>query len=77
VTVTDAGLRDFKELPNLHKLVIVGRKTTGEGLKEIQEMKGLKTLVFFQGNVTAGALAELKKARPDLQIDTNTPVIDF
>jgi hypothetical protein len=69
VPVTDAGLKDLKELKNLTGLSLQYCKVTDAGLKELAEIKTLKSL-SLRGNkgVTAAGVEELKKALPDCKI---------
>src|SRR5207249_1913533 len=54
--VTDAGLKELKNLTKLEWLSLAGTRVTSAGLKELKELKGLKELVLAASDVTDGML---------------------
>src|SRR5262249_24992021 len=49
--VTDAGLKDLKELKNLQVLFLAGSPVTDTGLKGLKELKGLRMLTLWGSQV--------------------------
>src|SRR5262249_4535489 len=66
--VTDADLKELKQLKHLQWLILYGNNVTDAGLKELKELKNLRLLVLFYTGVTDGGVKELKAARPGLRI---------
>ena len=62
--ITDAGLKDLKELKGLRVLSLAGTRITDAGLKDLKELKGLRVL-SLEGTLIGDAglkdLKELKK----------------
>src|SRR5262249_47050285 len=56
--VTDAGLKELKELKNLRELNLGDTQVTGAGLKELKELKNLQGLDLSYGEVTDVGLKE-------------------
>ncbi len=59
--VTDAELKELKELKGLQELNLWGTKVSDVGMKELKELKSLQLLDLNQTNVTDAGLKELKK----------------
>src|SRR5262245_37392912 len=66
--VTDAGLRELKELKSLQLLNLSGTKVTDAGLKELKELKSLRSLYLRHTKVTDAGVKELQAALPRLRI---------
>ena len=66
--VTDAGLKDLKELKRLQSLSLRLTLITDAGLKELKELKSLQRLDLTFTQVTEAGVKELKATRPNLQI---------
>ena len=60
--VTDAGLKDIKDLP-LIDLVLGQTKVTDGGLKELRGLKNLVVLWLHDTNITDAGLKELKELK--------------
>src|SRR5437588_378616 len=58
--VTDADLKELKNLKQLTSLNLGGTKVTDAGLKELKDLKQLTTLFLFATPVTNAGLKELK-----------------
>jgi Leucine-rich repeat (LRR) protein len=58
--VTDEGLKELKDFPNLKMLGLNKTKVTDEGLKELKDLKNLKVLYLEGTAVTDAGLKELK-----------------
>src|SRR4051812_43825440 len=56
--VTDAGLKDLKELTSLQELNISGTQVTDVGLKELKVLKSLQTLLLGGTKITDAGLKE-------------------
>ena len=65
--VTDAGLKELKDLKNLTTLYLPAA-VTDAGLKELKDLKNLTLLDLFDTSVTDAGLKELKKALPNCRI---------
>src|SRR5205085_650333 len=61
--VTDAGLKELKELQSLQTLVLWRTKVTNAGLKELKDLKSLKVLDLKETKVTDAGLKELKQLK--------------
>src|SRR5262249_44844721 len=61
--VTDAGLKELKELKNLVFLSLSDTGVTDAGLKELKELKSLEALVLNDTLVTDAGLKELKELK--------------
>jgi hypothetical protein len=66
--VTDAALKELKELKHLQTLDLGGTVVTDAGLKELKELKSLQKLNLTDTKVTDAGVKELKAARPELEI---------
>jgi Leucine-rich repeat (LRR) protein len=70
--VTDAGLKEFKNLKNLEVLNLGSTEVTDAGLKELRELKNLQTLSLANTKVTGEGLKEVKEALPKCDILSKT-----
>ena len=59
--MTDAGLKELKDLKNLQWLDLFGPPVTGAGLKELKDLKNLQWLNISEGHVTDGVLRTLRE----------------
>jgi internalin A len=66
--VTDAALKELKELKSLRKLDLTNTKVTDAALKELKELKSLEVLFLTGTKVTDAGVKELQAARPGLKI---------
>ncbi|HKB38219.1 MAG TPA: hypothetical protein VKD72_17355, partial [Gemmataceae bacterium] len=66
--VTDAGLKELKELKNLRTLNLGGTGITDAGLKKLKEFKSLQGLNLMDTKVTDAGVKELMAALPELQV---------
>ena len=66
--VTDAGLKELKDLKQLTTLDLFFTGVTDAGLKELKELKQLTTLYLGHTLVTADGVADLQKALPGCKI---------
>jgi len=66
--VTDADLKQLKDLKNLQSLYLGNTKVTDAGLKELKDFKNLSFLGLLGTRVTDGGVKELQEALPDCQI---------
>jgi hypothetical protein len=66
--VTDAGLKQLKELKSLQALDLYGTQVTDAGLKELKELENLQTLDLSGTKVTDAGVKEIQAARPGLRI---------
>ena len=57
--VTDAGLKELKEITNLQLLSLAGTQVTDAGLKELKDLKTLIGLNLIGTQVTDAGLKEL------------------
>lgn len=69
-TVGDVGMKALKELPYLEYLNLVGTRVTDAGIQNLATLKGLKSVYVWKSAVTEAGVAQLRKARPDLNIVT-------
>jgi len=67
--VTDADLKELKELKSLQGLRLGDTKVTDAGLKELKEVKSLQWLELGGLQVTDAGVKELKAALPGLKIE--------
>jgi len=58
--VTDAGLKELKELTQLTTLSLNHARVTGAGLKQLKDLKRLTSLALHNTKVTDADLKELK-----------------
>src|SRR5438270_435213 len=58
--VTDAGLKELKDLEQLTSLYLAYTKVTDAGMKELKDLKQLTSLNLAETNVTDAGLKELK-----------------
>ncbi|WP_189563451.1 c-type cytochrome domain-containing protein [Persicitalea jodogahamensis] len=68
--VTDAGLKNLEELPYLEYLNLVGTKVTDAGLQGVANMKTIRNVFVWKTAVTDAGIAQLRQARPDLNVVT-------
>jgi hypothetical protein len=66
--VTDAGLKELKDLQQLRSLSLGDTQVTDAGLKELKGLKRLFLLYLANTRVTDAGVADLKKALPDCKI---------
>jgi internalin A len=66
--VTDADLKELKELKSLRKLDLTGTKVTDAGVKELKVLKSLEVLFLTGTKVTDEGVKELKAALSGLLI---------
>ena len=67
--VTDAGLKELKDLKQLTTLDLDGTKVTDAGLKELKDLKQLTSLNLMNTEqVTDDGVADLQKALPGCKI---------
>ncbi len=69
-TVTDAALVHLKNLPNLEQLNLYGTGITDKGLTALAKCPHLKVVYLWQTNTTPLGIEQLKKALPNVHIDT-------
>ena len=65
--VTDAGLKELKDLTQLKELVLNGQ-VTDAGLKELKDLKQLTWLYLGGSKVTDAGVKELQAALPKCKI---------
>lgn len=70
--ITDASINTIVNLQNLESVNLFGTKVTDAGVKKLTALPNLKRLYLWQTGVTKEAIAELKKALPELEIVTGT-----
>ncbi|MBO9153315.1 c-type cytochrome domain-containing protein [Chitinophaga sp. GCM10012297] len=68
--VTDAGLTHLAGCKQLKYLNLVGTKVTDKGILLLQKNAALKELFLYKTAVTPAALGQLRKAMPEMKIDT-------
>ena len=61
--LTDAGLKDLKQLKNLTWLVLERTEVTDLGMKELKELKDLRSLYLWEAWVTDKGVKELKELK--------------
>ncbi len=66
--ITDAGLSQLRDLTHLEYLNLYGTSVSDAGLSEVASFKQLKTVYLWQTKVSEAGIANLKKARPDLEV---------
>jgi hypothetical protein len=66
--VTDADLKEVRELSNLQMLYLGNTRVTDAGLKELKNLKNLGFLGLMGVKITAPAVKELQDALPGCQI---------
>jgi len=66
--VTDAGLKELRELKNLQNLNLDNTKITDAGIKELKGLTGLQELEVLGTQVTEAGVTELKARLPGLWI---------
>jgi hypothetical protein len=59
--VSDKGLANLRDLPDLRVLVINSAEITDEGMKVVGTLKKLRTLEIMKGHITGKGLAELAR----------------
>ncbi|KAB7728693.1 hypothetical protein F5984_17825 [Rudanella paleaurantiibacter] len=70
--ITDAALGHVSALPNLEQLNLYGTAVTDAGLAQLAQLPNLKVLYLWQTKTTPAGVERLRKARPDLIIETGT-----
>ena len=68
--VGDVGLSHLKGLANLEYLNLYGTKVSDKGLAHLTGLKKLKRLYLWQSKVTEKGADKLRKALPDLNVNT-------
>ena len=68
--ITDASMDTLVKLKNLESVNLFGTKVTDAGVKKLAALTSLKSLYLWQTEVTEEAIAELKKALPELEVVT-------
>ncbi len=68
--ITDAGLKNLQDLPYLEYLNLVGTKVTDAGLQNLASLKTIRDVYVWKSGVTEAGIAQLRKARPDLNVVT-------
>lgn len=68
--ITDASMDTLARLTKLESVNLYGTKVTDAGVKKLAALPNLKRLYLWQTVVTPEAIAELKKALPELEIVT-------
>lgn len=68
--ITDASLDTLSKIKSLESVNLYGTKVTDAGVKKFTSLPNLKRLYLWQTAVSAGAIEELKKALPELEIIT-------
>ena len=66
----NAALGYLKNLPNLEQVNLYGTNITDKGLIALSQCPNLKVIYLWQTKTTAVGIAQLKKALPNVQIDT-------
>ena len=66
--VTDAGLKDLKELTNLKGLNLWGTKVTDAGLEYLKGLTKLQWLNLLGTAVTADGVRQFQQALPNCKI---------
>ena len=64
--ITDAGLKELKELKGLRALNLTSTQITDAGLKDLKELRGLRFLALDRTQITDAGLKDLKELK-DLQ----------
>jgi hypothetical protein len=72
--ITDPALDTIKGFSMLETLKLCSTAITDRGLDALKDMKTLRLLTIHNTNVSDAAIANLKKALPDLIIDTGRAV---
>lgn len=67
--VEDAGVQKLSSLKNLNLLKIFDTAITDQSMPTFSELSNLKSLYLYKTKVSEGAVAALKKQRPDLLIN--------
>lgn len=68
--ITDASMDTLAKLTSLESVNLYGTAVTDEGVKKLSALPNLKRLYLWQTEVSEAAIAELKKALPELEIIT-------
>lgn len=69
-SITDAALVHLKDLPNLEQVNLYGTNITDKGLSDLAKCPNLKVVYLWQTKTTAAGIEQLKKALPNVQVDT-------
>lgn len=70
--ITDSSLAFLAALPNLEHLNLYGTSVTDEGLARLAGSPNLKVVYLWQTKTTPEGINRLRKARPDIQVETGT-----
>jgi hypothetical protein len=68
--ITDAGLAQLANLPRLRSLILTSTAVTDAGLVALARMRSLQTVNLKGTRTTDAAVAELKKSRPNLDLQS-------
>ncbi len=68
--ITDVALGYLKDLPNLEQVNLYGTGITDKGLSALANCPNLKVIYLWQTKTTAVGIAQLKKALPNVEVDT-------
>ena len=68
IWVTDAALKELKDLKQLTWLSLTVTQVTDAGLKELKDLKKLASLNLIHVKVTDDGVADLQKALPNCKI---------
>jgi uncharacterized membrane protein len=68
--ITDASMDTLAKLTSLESVNLYGTAVTDAGVKKLSALPNLKRLYLWQTGVSAEAIADLKKAMPELEIIT-------
>ena len=69
-SISDAALVHLKDLPNLEQVNLYGTNITDKGLLDLAKCPNLKVVYLWQTKTTAAGIEKLKKALPNVQVDT-------
>ena len=68
--ISDAGLAHLKGLKNLTYLNLYGTEVSDAGLKHLRGLKKLEKLFVWQTQVTPAGVDRLRKALPNVDVNT-------
>ena len=69
--VSDTGLLNLKQLPNLTSLSIWNARVSDAGLEHVKALTTLQQLGLFQTNVTNVGVKKFKEALPNCEISSH------
>jgi mono/diheme cytochrome c family protein len=75
--ISDLGLQSLRSLANLQLLNLVNTKVTASGIEQLGNLKQLKSLYLYRTDVQAEGLVNLRRAFPEVMIDTGGYTIPF